>query len=210
MARKAVSMMSLAELLGRMVLEIVVVWAFSAVVRAVVEKFGDAARKVTDRGLDSGLRSPGDTKAGVLRVQAQRSCCFPAFGTAAETYGAWQWRLPSSRAPTVALQPRSLDLVGAQRYEGDKDPRRGVRILFDSAIASVANPARSLLPLASAIWSLRTVTLVAQILLDPKLGFLGTALEQHSHKHMARARPACSFTSLSTNVLPRDSVVLIC
>ena len=65
-----------------------------------------------------------------------------------------------------------------------------MRILFDSAVAAVANPARSLLPLASAIWSLRTLTLTAQILLDPKLGFLGTVLEQHSHKHMARALPA--------------------
>ena len=54
----------------------------------------------------------------------------------------------------------------------------------------MANPTRSLLPLASAIWSLRTLTLTAQILLDPKLGFLGTVLEQHSHKHMARALPA--------------------
>ena len=54
----------------------------------------------------------------------------------------------------------------------------------------MANPTRALLPLASALWSLRTLTLTAQILLDPKLGFLGTVLEQHSHKHMARALPA--------------------
>lgn len=97
-----------------------------------------------------------------------------------------------------------MRLSGAQRYEGDSDPRNGLRILYDSAVAAVANPTRSLLPLASAIWSLRTLTLTAQILLDPKLGFLGTVLEQHSHKHMARTLPArarsppCSISVLHT------------
>lgn len=50
MARKAVSMMSLEEVLGRMVLEIAVVWVLSGMVRALVDKFGDAARKVTHKG----------------------------------------------------------------------------------------------------------------------------------------------------------------
>ena len=51
LARKAVSMMSLEEVLGRMVVEIVVVWILSGMVRALVEKFGDAARKVTHESL---------------------------------------------------------------------------------------------------------------------------------------------------------------
>ena len=67
----------------------------------------------------------------------------------------------------------------------------------------MANPARALLPLASAIWSLRTLTLTAQILLDPKLGFLGTMLEQHSHKHMARAPPTCAALSTLSSLCYR-------
>ncbi|KAK9832088.1 hypothetical protein WJX81_005553 [Elliptochloris bilobata] len=135
MARKAVSMMSLEEVIGRAVLEVVTVWTVSCMIRAVVHKFGEEARK---------------------------------------------------------------------RYEGDKDPRHAVRILFDSAVASVANPARSLLPLASAIWSLRTVVLTLQIFLDPKLGFLGTMLEKQSHKHMARQ--ACHHTL--RQLLNADNILL--
>ena len=57
MARKAVSTMSLEEVLGRMVIEIAVVWVISGMVRAVVDKFGDAAQKVTHTGLTApGLR----------------------------------------------------------------------------------------------------------------------------------------------------------
>ena len=51
MARKAVSTMSLEEVLGRMVVEIAVVWVLSGMVRALVDKFGDAAQKVTSQGL---------------------------------------------------------------------------------------------------------------------------------------------------------------
>lgn len=75
----------------------------------------------------------------------------------------------------------------AQRYAGEADPRAAVRILLDSAIAAVSAPARSLLPLASLIWSARTIVLTLQIFLDPKLGFLGTVVEEH--KHMTRAWP---------------------
>ena len=75
----------------------------------------------------------------------------------------------------------------AQRYAGEADPRAAVRILLDSAIAAASAPARSLLPLASLIWSARTIVLTLQIFLDPKLGFLGTVVEEH--KHMTRAWP---------------------
>ena len=51
MARKAVSTMSLEEVLGRLVVEIGVVWVLSGMVRALVDKFGDAAQKVTSKGL---------------------------------------------------------------------------------------------------------------------------------------------------------------
>ena len=62
MARKAVSIMSLEEVLGRMVMEITVVWVLSGVVRALVDKFGDAAQKVTHRGLAaSHMRALCDT-----------------------------------------------------------------------------------------------------------------------------------------------------
>lgn len=74
-----------------------------------------------------------------------------------------------------------------QRYAGDGDSRHPVRVLFDAAVAAVSPPARVLLPLASLVWSARTVMLTVLIFLDPKLGFFGTIIEEH--KHMTRAQP---------------------
>jgi len=77
----------------------------------------------------------------------------------------------------------------AQRYEGELDKRHPLRVLFDSAVCSISEPVRSLLPLASFVWSARTVVLMLQIFLDPKLGFVGTIVEQHMHMTRARALP---------------------
>lgn len=59
MARKAVSVMSLQEVLGRAVVEIVTVWAFSWMVRSVIKRFGDAAQQVWQVPSVSAARSPG-------------------------------------------------------------------------------------------------------------------------------------------------------
>ena len=57
MARKAVSVMSLQEVLGRAVVEIVTVWAFSWLVRSIIKRFGDAAQQVWQVSSDLAARS---------------------------------------------------------------------------------------------------------------------------------------------------------
>ena len=105
-------------------------------------------------------------------------------------------RLTAGRAP-------------AQRYEGDADKRHPLRVLFDSAVCSVTEPVRSLLPLASFVWSARTVVLMLQIFLDPKLGFVGTIVEQHMHMTRARAlpRPASGAANVPPSAAARQTVL---